>query len=450
MSIKNSKLPNVAIAFFSYNQENFIEESIKSCLDQDYEKLTIIISDDCSTDKTYEIIKKTIDDYSGQHKIKINRNKYNLGIGKHFAFVMDNLVDEELVVMCAGDDISLSNRVSRIVEEWISNGKPSLVTHGLIEINELGAQLEGIRSIEQKLRPKNIFSNNTYAFREYVMSHYPIPALGAVNAYKMETYKKFGTPITYSDYEDHLMLTRSLLDDGVHYFKEKLVYYRVHADSHTSQKIKPFYDQKESLLSQFLNKKHQIKEKYINCYQSQKVFVQQWIDYKNAINVNNTQIDYHLVEHIWAHLTMRHSYLIQNKNLIEKIKAKFNKILYGKNSIKNSRHKFNFEYIEPFKTVIFGTSNSAVNLLNRLSIGFNCVAACNTIDPNTLGKKLKGLNIIDMQQLRDIEKEIDCVIISSSQFYYQIKDMIIKETNISENKIVRIPQLKLAEQNLLY
>lgn len=424
MPINQSGLPSVAIILFCYNQENFIEKSLNSCLNQDYRNLTIIISDDCSTDHTFEKIDKIISNYTGPHKIKLNRNKKNFGIGRHFAFIMDNLVTEELSILCAGDDISKKNRASRIVEEWLLNGKPSLVTHGLIEIDENEQPQKGLRTLEQELRQKDLFQNKMYALHEYMKSHYPIPCLGAVNAYKTSTYKKFGTPQTYCDYEDHIMLFRSLLDDGIHYFEEKLVYYRVHANSHTAQPVKPFYDTKDSLLSQLLNDINLIEEKYINCYQSQKIFVQQWLDYKKAINSYEMQADYQLIEYMWANILFRHNYLIQNKTISEKTRAP------------------EPEYVKPLKTIIFGTDTGAKNLLKKISSGFNCIAACNTLDQKLKDKTLNGIEIINMMELKKISKEIDCIVIGSNN-YYQIKEILLNEAGISKNKIIRVPQLKL-------
>lgn len=77
---------NELISFFAltYNQEKYIEESLKGLLSQTYSPLEIIISDDCSTDKTFEIIKKVVSDYKGTNKILINRNEKNLGLIKTF------------------------------------------------------------------------------------------------------------------------------------------------------------------------------------------------------------------------------------------------------------------------------------------------------------------------------------------------------------------------------
>ena len=40
----------------TYNQEKYVEDSILSVLSQDYANFELIISDDCSTDGTREII----------------------------------------------------------------------------------------------------------------------------------------------------------------------------------------------------------------------------------------------------------------------------------------------------------------------------------------------------------------------------------------------------------
>ena len=46
----------VSIAMATYNGEKFIVEQIESILAQSYKNLELIIVDDCSTDKTIEIL----------------------------------------------------------------------------------------------------------------------------------------------------------------------------------------------------------------------------------------------------------------------------------------------------------------------------------------------------------------------------------------------------------
>ena len=59
--------PKVDILLATYNGEKYIKEQVESILNQTYENIQIIISDDCSTDKTRQVLKE----YENNEKIKI-------------------------------------------------------------------------------------------------------------------------------------------------------------------------------------------------------------------------------------------------------------------------------------------------------------------------------------------------------------------------------------------
>ena len=71
--------PMVTFALFAYNQEKYIREAVKGAFSQTYEPLEIILSDDCSGDRTYEIMKEMAKEYDGPHRVILNRLDKNIG-----------------------------------------------------------------------------------------------------------------------------------------------------------------------------------------------------------------------------------------------------------------------------------------------------------------------------------------------------------------------------------
>ena len=48
----------ISVIMAAYNCESTVADSIESILNQTYDNIEFIICDDCSSDKTYEILKK--------------------------------------------------------------------------------------------------------------------------------------------------------------------------------------------------------------------------------------------------------------------------------------------------------------------------------------------------------------------------------------------------------
>ena len=110
------KAPLVSVSLITYNQENFIAESIQSILDQDYPNLEIVIGDDCSQDATWEIISS----FQTSHptKIKAFRNPENLGITGNANEILKRCTGQ-FVAFTAGDDLFLPGKI-RAQVEWFA------------------------------------------------------------------------------------------------------------------------------------------------------------------------------------------------------------------------------------------------------------------------------------------------------------------------------------------
>lgn len=114
--------PKVNISVIAYNQEEFIEEAVMSCINQDYNNLTVIVSDDGSTDSTPLILSQLQEKYPS--RLKVILNKKNQGITKNCNTVLSHC-EGELIAFAAGDDVLYENKVSKQVSAFLAN--PDLV-----------------------------------------------------------------------------------------------------------------------------------------------------------------------------------------------------------------------------------------------------------------------------------------------------------------------------------
>ncbi|RTE86836.1 MULTISPECIES: glycosyltransferase [Gammaproteobacteria] len=429
--------PHVTLIMFSFNQEEFIEESVRSAFAQDYSNLQIIISDDTSSDETFAIIERLAEDYKGSHQIKINRNEHNLGVGRHFAFIMEELADGELIVACGGDDISHSNRVSRIVEEWLEHGKPALVAHALEEINEQGEVFEGGRTIQYRYQDHSLLSNPTLALQDYLKNQMPVRYLGAAIAYRRDTYLRFGTPLAFPDFEDHVMFFRALLSEGAHYFPEVLVQYRRHQNSFMAAPSKRKIVKPGEIFAPLLHKGETVRPNFVNDYRLHQLATQQWLDLRAAIQQGLTAVDYQIVEELWAMLIARQKFLLGNQGItLKSLFRRFRNFILGTSNT-NVRKRIELNYVEPLKVVLYGAGQAGRNALSRLSPGFQVEAICDS-NSELHGTRVEGIQVISPQTLKELSEDIDSVLISSV-FYYEIKSALMDKLGISEDKIVRLP-----------
>lgn len=139
----NSNRPLVTLAIAFYNQERFVEDAVKGALSQTYDNLEIVLSDDCSSDGTFERIEKCTKEYQGPHRIIINKNENNIGLVPHMNKIIYELSKGKFIFLTGGDDVSLSNRVEDGVDYFDSNPDLSMVTFSTVYINESGDRIGG-------------------------------------------------------------------------------------------------------------------------------------------------------------------------------------------------------------------------------------------------------------------------------------------------------------------
>lgn len=218
----------VTLVLLTYNQEKYVRAALDAALAQTYSPLAIDISDDGSSDGTWEIIVATCRAYSGPHRIRWFRNDVNLGLAQHLNLV-NSRVEGELVVAAAGDDISAPNRTRRIVDAYRAHeGRAhyffSLV-NAMSETGEVGASYQSPGAA------------NAVSTLKAALSSFPL-SIGASQAWTKSMIDAF-PPLRKDVWaEDQVYGFRGLLLGPVGQIDEPLVNYRSGAGGLSSHNAK--------------------------------------------------------------------------------------------------------------------------------------------------------------------------------------------------------------------
>ena len=175
----------VSIVMMAYNQAKFIEEAIKSVLNQKHNyEWELLIADDCSIDNTEEIVNKFLKIYPSN--IFYFKNETNIGLHKNYANTIRKTTGEFIALLEADDYWIDPFKIKKQLSLMIAN--PSInwsFTNGMM-VDENGNVLkdynyqfpeifEGLKYITNFFNPLN----NTIVFRKSIEpQEYPIVFYG--------------------------------------------------------------------------------------------------------------------------------------------------------------------------------------------------------------------------------------------------------------------------------
>jgi len=206
-----------SIALIAYNQADWIEEAVKAVLAQECDPLEIILSDDCSTDETFDTMTRLAEAYEGPHTVVLNRNPVNLGLIGHINRTFD-LASGEVIISIAGDDICYPHRAARIIEVFEAERPLLAFSHARVETFD-GQQMPRV------YQKATFYSAQDAKSAAVSMQLY----LGATCAWHKDLYRKYG-PIKHAEcYEDLILGFRAALEGRIAMIDEELVLYRVGA-----------------------------------------------------------------------------------------------------------------------------------------------------------------------------------------------------------------------------
>jgi hypothetical protein len=137
-----------SIILLTFNQEAFVKDALQSLLDQDYDDLEIVVSDDASNDGTWRVVTEMVENYKGLKQLVINQNNSNIGLTANYE-VAFALTSGEVIFSSAGDDVSTPDRCSSCIDLWLANDcKPDLVSTDAYDMT-LDGEVLGVKRTDE-------------------------------------------------------------------------------------------------------------------------------------------------------------------------------------------------------------------------------------------------------------------------------------------------------------
>ena len=121
--------PLVTIGIPTYNRKDLLKRTLESAINQTYQNIDILVSDNHSDDGTKEMMEEYVKKYPN---IRYFRQEENKGIGYQGKFILENAIGEYHCGVCDDDYIS-----ENYVEECINillNNKNIAFTYGTVNL----------------------------------------------------------------------------------------------------------------------------------------------------------------------------------------------------------------------------------------------------------------------------------------------------------------------------
>jgi len=154
----------VSIIITAYNIEEYVEQAIRSCINQTFKDLEIILVEDKSTDQTKTIIKRLMKEDS---RIRLIENDKNYGAGQSRRNGLDAAKGEYFLLLDGDDWIendfieTLYNKAVETDADVVSGGIKVLRGEGAYDITSYGNTVtEGYDKVIKFWKERIVFMNN--------------------------------------------------------------------------------------------------------------------------------------------------------------------------------------------------------------------------------------------------------------------------------------------------
>ena len=215
--------PLISVVMLCYNHDDFVAEALDGVLAQTYFPLDIVIVDDCSQDKTADIVQRKLSEISGQNSVRVLLNPRNEGLLGACAVGIKAARGNFIVLTC-DDDVMTPEMVSEMAKVWRDENVSLIATNA--EIIDEHSQTCG-----QTFRDCNAPADDS--FETLVRDGANACCFGASIGFERQIYSIFGLPPRHLDNLDIMWPFYAYLLKGARFINKPLLKYRVHGKNNS-------------------------------------------------------------------------------------------------------------------------------------------------------------------------------------------------------------------------
>ena len=418
-----------SIVIPTYNRANFIEKALTSALSQDYDDLEIIISDDCSSDNTADIVKK----YHYDKRVKYHRNTVNKGQMGNYLFAVKALAKGDWVfILCDDDYFDSPHYISTILQGVKGEDIDLVLTNTQIDLGDLTTVCHS--NIHKNFPLQNYRTDELLA----IWKKHP-EVLDSATCFKRSIFfNGFGEQ---SDSE----AMRLVEDFDLKILEKKVLYccevsYVFSIGEHSLNKFKvDIYDFIIILKSFVKPIKYSIEKSILTKQELKEIYLNKWDYYCQCTAFVSSVLDNDILEFINDMIDD-----IDNKSIFKQIeeKAKEYSLKYQKDIDKNILEFSKLAHIYENKTaklkkaksaIIYGTKIRAMEMQKFLS-SHNINLIC-FIDDFVNVEKINDVDVYQSNTLETLEADIFIIATGNYKYISDIYATLVKY-NIPKEKII--------------
>ncbi|MFV7234931.1 glycosyltransferase [Flavobacterium sp. ZB4R12] len=229
-----NELPLVSICIPTYNSEKYIDKMLSTVINQTYKNIEVIISDNFSTDNTFQLLQA----YNGRLNWKIKQNTENIGALNNMSRLIE-LANGKYVALYHADDMYEPEIVEKSVTVLENASNISMVS-------TMGNSIDDNDNVLSTfILPKNFEKKKSLPFTlvfSEILSQRPFFLITPSIMTRSKYYKdnsKFNSK--YKSSADYGMWFEILQRGDLYIVNERLINYRTHNQQGTFLEIKENY-----------------------------------------------------------------------------------------------------------------------------------------------------------------------------------------------------------------